>query len=357
MTAPSVSLSPTGRRKQKGGGAARVSRCTGAAFAVLTLTGVCAAAQAPAASFTSTPTSTSTASTSATALSQAAAPQADDAAALVKQARALTQEGKLDEALTQARQLLKTSPDNADAHTIVGVVLDLKGQYAEARKHLQKAIDLAATPDAKAQSQRIMAMSYAFDKNAKQAIAFAGPVFELRLANQDYTGAAEVANELARICLESGAVDDAQTWYTRGYETALKKTDLPADDKDLWNFRWAHAQARIAARRGNKAEAEKQVAAAKAILDKGTLKGQAAFFPYLTGYVAFHGGDMTKAIAELQKGNLKDPFILGLLAQAYEKTGDKAQAMDYYKKVLTFYAHNPTNAFVRPLAQSKVGAS
>lgn len=310
------------------------TRC-GAALAALLVSGVCVFAQAPA----------------------APSAQSSDPTDLVQQGRKLAQDGKQDEALVLYRQALKAAPDLAEAHAAAGVALDMQGQYAEARKHLQRAIDLAATPEAKQQAQRTMAMSYAFDKNAKQAIAFAKPVFDARLAKPDYPGAAEIANELARICLESGAMQEAHTWYLIGYQTALKKTDLTPAEQDLWNFRWAHAQARIAARNGDKTEADKQVALAKAVLDKGTNPEQASFFPYLTGYVAFYTGDAKTAIAELQKGNLKDPFILILLAQAYEKSGDKAQAQDYYKRVLTFHQHNPTNAFARPLAKAKVGAS
>ncbi len=80
------------------------------------------------------------------------------------------------------------------------------------------------------------------------------------------------------------------------------------------------------------------------------------FYPYLTGYVALYAGDYKTAIAELQKADQHDPFILSLLAQAFEKLGDNAQAMEYYRKVLASNAHNPTNAFARPLAKKKVAA-
>ena len=47
--------------------------------------------------------------------------------------------------------------------------------------------------------------------------------------------------------------------------------------------------------------------------------------------------------------------MLSLLAQTYEKSGDKAQAIEYYKKILTINLHSPTNAFARPLAEKKLG--
>ena len=131
--------------------------------------------------------------------------------------------------------------------------------------------------------------------------------------------------------------------------------ETPPAQKDLWSFRWEHAQARLAARRGNKAEAQKHVEAAKAFLDKGTNPQQAQFFPYLTGYVAFYGGDYKTALAELQKANQNDAFIEVLIAQTYEKLGDQAKAMEYYKKVLASNGHNPPAAYARPLAKKKVG--
>ncbi len=69
--------------------------------------------------------------------------------------------------------------------------------------------------------------------------------------------------------------------------------------------------------------------------------------------MAFYGEDYKTAIVELQKADQKDPFILSLLAQAYEKTGDKAKSVELYKQVLTINSHSPTNAFARPLAEQK----
>jgi tetratricopeptide (TPR) repeat protein len=132
--------------------------------------------------------------------------------------------------------------------------------------------------------------------------------------------------------------------------------DLTTADKNLWLFRWENAQARIAARNGKSDEAQLHIVAAKAALDKANNPDQARFFPYLTGYVAFYSGDYKTAIADLQKADQRDPLILALLAESYEKSGDTSQAAEYYHKVLTSNAHNPTNACARPLAKKKVAA-
>ena len=62
---------------------------------------------------------------------------------LVKQGQRLDGEGKQDEAFALYRQALEMSPNLYDAHLASGIALDLKGNYAEARQHLTKAVELA----------------------------------------------------------------------------------------------------------------------------------------------------------------------------------------------------------------------
>jgi tetratricopeptide (TPR) repeat protein len=275
------------------------------------------------------------------------------AADLVKQGEKLSSEGKQDEALALYKKALAESPKLYEAHLDSGIALDLKGNYAEAREHFTHAISLAP-PDSKQQALRAMAMSYAFEGNAYEAAKFEQQVFDQRLSKNDFTAAAETANELARIYLESGDPDHAFKWYKFGYDTALRKPDLTEADKNLWLFRWEHAQARIASRRGKADEAQQHVASAKAALDKANNPEQARFYPYLTGYVAFYTGDYKSAIADLQKADQRDPLILALLGEACEKSGDQAQATEYYRKALASNVHNPTNAFARPLVRKKL---
>jgi len=284
----------------------------------------------------------------ASLLAQSSTPQD-----LVKQGDKLSREGKQDQALELYHQAMQASPNLYEAHFGAGAALDLKGEYTQARREFAKAIDLAPPPS-KAQAFRAMAVSYAFQRDSGQAAKYEEQAFNLHLAAKDYTAAAETADELARIYLESGDVDNAELWYRRGHETAFVNKNMNPAEKDLWNFRWEHAQARIAARRGRPSEAEKHVAAAKAILDKGSNPNQQRFFPYLQGYVAFYANDYKGAIADLQKADQHDPFILALLAQACEKSGNPDQAMNYYRQILSINIHNPTNAFARPLAQQKL---
>lgn len=281
------------------------------------------------------------------------APAPGSAADLAQQGDKLSNQGKQDEAIALYRQAIEKSPDSYEAHLGMGEALDLKGEYAQAREHLEKAIDLAPS-DSKSQALRATAVSYAFESNGAKAEEYEVQVFDARIRKDDFIAAGETCTELARIYLESGNLDQAYKWYKTGYETALRKPDISEAEKNLWLFRWENAQARIAARQGKAGEAKQHIPAAKAALDKASNPDQARFYPYLTGYAAFYLKDYKTAIADLLKADQRDPLNLALLGEAYEKTGEAAKAKDYYRKVLQSNAHNPTNAFARPLAKKRL---
>jgi tetratricopeptide (TPR) repeat protein len=272
----------------------------------------------------------------------------------VKQAQQLMREGKPEAALAVYRQTLQTSPNSVPANVGTGSVLDLIGRGDEARKYFAKAIEAADAPEGKAAARRAMAMSYAFEGNCKKAIEYEQQVFDFYASRKNFFQQGEVADEAARVCLDSGDLDAAYMWYKTGHDTGLEEPDIKPARRDLWDFRWEHAQARIAARRGEQAEAQRHVAAAKAILDKGAIPEQAQFFPYLKGYVAFYARDYKTALEELKQANQNDPFIQCMIGQTYEKLGDKDRATENYRKALAAISHNPPAAYAVPLARKKL---
>ncbi len=283
----------------------------------------------------------------------------------IRQGQQLMREGKFDEALALYRKTLETSPNSVPANIAAGNVLDLMGQDEEARKYLAKAIEVAYTPELRAVSQRMMAISYAFDGNCGKSVEYEQQAFDYYGSVKNFFQQGEIADEAARVCIDSDdlhnryPVDDLDTayhWYQLGYQTGLKEPDIKPARVDLWEFRWEHAQARIAARRGNHAEAQKHVAAAKAILDKGTNPEQAPFLPYLQGYVAFYGGDYKTALDELLKANQNDPFIECMIGQTYEKLGDKGKAIEFYRKAAAAISHNPAAAYAVPFSKKKLAS-
>ena len=284
----------------------------------------------------------------------AQAPAQQQPPEFIKQGQQLMREGRAEEALALYRQTVQTSPDSVPANIAAGSVLDIMRKGEEARQYFTKAIELADTPEHKAGARRAMAMSYAFEANCAKTIEYEQQVFEFYGVAKNFFQQGEIADEAARVCLDSGDLDTASKWYQTGHETGLKEPEIKPARQDLWSFRWEHAQARIAARRGDQVQAQKHAAATKAILDKGTIPEQVQFFPYLKGYVAFFAGDYKAAIEELNQANQNDPFIQCMIGQSYEKLGEKQKALEYYRKASMAASHNPAAAYAVPFAKRKL---
>lgn len=271
----------------------------------------------------------------------------------VGQARALERKGQEDAAIAAYRNALNHDPKSFDAQYGIARALDLAGSYDEARQHFAKAIDLA--PDgSQEQALRMMGIAWTFVGNLDEATRYFRQVFDRRVAAGDPAGAAEEANELGRVYLELGHLDQAETWYRTGHDMAGRETGRPAAQIDLADMRWAHAQARIAARRGREKDARQQEAMVKRLLDKGGNEDQRIQYAYLRGYVEFYVGHYSAAVTELQKADQQDPFILFLLAEAHEKLSQPDRARAYYLKVLASTSHAVNSAFARPVARRKI---
>ncbi len=270
--------------------------------------------------------------------------------------QSLMRSGDFAGALTALEAELAKNPNSAAALNNAGVALDHLGRSAEARKYFEKLLSLAAEGEAQTRPLRQIAMSYAFENNCQGAVeaekkAFA--IFE-KLGNAYMQG--EMLNEAARVCIEAGDYKMARELYEGGTKAGLTEANISAERVALWNFRLAHARGRLAAREGKKEEAWRHVAEAKKLLESNAdmAKQQAAFFPYLEGYVALYTGDAKRAAEQLKIANQNDPFLQILLGMAHEKLGEKDAARALYQKAATTAGHNPPAAYARYFTRKKL---
>jgi tetratricopeptide (TPR) repeat protein len=248
-------------------------------------------------------------------------------------------------------------------------LLDTEGKTDEARVLFQRLIDSAPDPASKAAAQRAMAMSYAFDGDCTNATRYEEMVIAYWVTRERdepqnaFYQQGEMANEAARVCIDAGNLEEAERLYRRGAELGLKEPDPRTHPKSLWDFRLAHALARLAARRGSAEEAYLHIEDARRALDSDPEMAatQERFFPYLMGYVALYTGELqaaeqhfTGALAITQNQN--DPFMHALLGMTYEKMGDATKARAMYQKAYSLSeGHTSPAAFTRPFTRAKLG--
>ena len=244
--------------------------------------------------------------------------------------------------------------------------LDAEGNHTEARKIFQTLIDNAPDAAARAAATRRLAMSYGYDGNCakvieleEQVIAYWVTRREAEPQNAHYQEG-EMANEAARVCIDHGFLDEAERMYRRGSELGDREPEPRTHPKSLWDFRLAHALARIAARRGNAEDAKRYVAEARRALDSdpAMAKDQEQYFPYLVGYVALYTGDLKTAEAQFTKTTQameRDPFQIVLLGMTYEKMGDTAKANELFRKAYDMSTgSNPPNVYARTFTTRKL---
>ena len=270
--------------------------------------------------------------------------------AIAQEADKLLRGGELKAAVSRFRAAVAADPGLFDARLGLGRALDLTGDYRGARVQLEQAIQVASD-DQRNTALMAMAVSWAFESKADESARYLQRTFDALMQANDRASAAETANALGRIYLESGNLAKAEQWYRTGYETSKEISQQPAERLALWDMRWHNALGRIAARRGDRRAAMGHAVQARALLDKGGNEDQRPFYPYLMGYIAFCMRDYRMAIEQLLKGDQKDPFVLGLIGQSYEKLKQPSKAREYYARVLASTSHSINAAFSRPHAQ------
>ncbi|MBX3174680.1 MAG: tetratricopeptide repeat protein [Gemmatimonadaceae bacterium] len=245
--------------------------------------------------------------------------------------------------------------------------LDAEGNHTAARAIFQKLIDNAPDEAARAAANRRMAMSYGYDGNCakvieheERVIAYWRTQRAVEPQNAHYQEG-EMANEAARVCHDAGFFDEAERYYRRGSELGNMEPAPRTHPKSLWDYRLAHAMARIEARRGNKPAAERYIVDARRALDSDPemAEAQERYFPYLVGYVALYTGDLATAERELTKAVealRNDPFQVVLLGMTYEKMGNAAKAKELYERAFEMSnGSNPPNVYSRRFTREKLG--
>jgi tetratricopeptide (TPR) repeat protein len=265
--------------------------------------------------------------------------------------------GKLDDAKAAFDRALQIDDSTPRAHTFVGNVYLLKGDYGKAREKFKTALSKAPKDTAPFGPNYGLAYSYVYEGDIKSALK----TLEAYQADYDRTSAQQnfpavfIWNSIGRLYLENGQPEEALKAYEKGYAT-IPGSKLGENDKKTWLGRLHHGKGRALAKLGKHEEAWKEAEMIKTMIEENGKEGE-AFWPsyhYIAGYLKLEAGDYNKAIEHLKQTDLTDPFHKLLLARAYEKAGDQASAQKLYKEIVSFNGINLERALSYPEAKKKL---
>jgi tetratricopeptide (TPR) repeat protein len=265
--------------------------------------------------------------------------------------------GQLEEARANFERALSLDNSTPRVYNFLGNYHLLKGDYAKAREMYQGALRRKAKGTAPFGPSYGTAYTYVYEGNIPAALKVLTEFQEQYLQT---SGAAEfppvfIWNSIARLQLENGQPEEALKSYQKGYET-VPGSKLPPVEKMTWLGRLHHGRGRALAKLGKHEEAWKEAELIKKMIDEGGEAGKQYMpsYHYIAGYLKLEGGDHAKAIEHLKQADLTDPFHKLLLARAYDRAGDAANAQKLYKEIVESRQINLERAIAVPEARRKL---
>jgi len=266
--------------------------------------------------------------------------------------------GRVSEARAAFEQAIALDATTPRAHSLVGNLYVLEGEYAKARLAYTRALQRMPAGVAPGQIRYSVAFTWLYEGRPDKAVdSLESFLLEYRRAGEPF-GIPEVFiwNAMARIQLENGRPERAMKAYERGYES-VRASRLGDDDRKLWKGRLHHGKGRVLARLGRFDAAWEQARTLKQMIAEAGERGR-EFEPawhYLAGYIALLQGDAAAAIDHLERSQpAREPFRGLLLGRAYEQAGDKDKARKAYEAVVAFDVNNIERALSYPEAKKRL---
>jgi tetratricopeptide (TPR) repeat protein len=269
----------------------------------------------------------------------------------------LLNRGEAEEARANLERAVALDNSTPRVYNLLGNYYLLGGNYAKARQMYGQAVKRTVKGTAPFGPNFGMAFAHVYDGNIPEALKV---LTRFQDQYMQTSGAAEfppvfIWNAIARLHLENGQPAEALKFYERGYQT-VPGSKLPAEEKLIWQGRLHHGRGRALSKLGKHEEAWKEAELIKKMIDENPERGKQFLpsFHYIAGYLKLEGGDHAKAIEHLKQADQTDPFHKLLLARAYDRAGDTANAQKIYREIVESKQNSLERALSVPEAKKKL---
>jgi tetratricopeptide (TPR) repeat protein len=269
----------------------------------------------------------------------------------------LLNRGEMEEARANFERAVALDNNTPRVYNLLGNYHLLQGDYAKAREMYRQALKRTVKGTAPFGPNFGLTYTHVYEGNIPEALKV---LTHFQEQYSQTSGASEfppvfIWNAIARLHLENGQPAEAIKFYERGFQT-VPGSKLPAEEKMIWQGRLHHGRGRALAKLGKHEEAWKEAELIKKMIDENPERGK-QFMPsyhYIAGYLRLEGGDHAKALEHLKQADQSDLFHKLLLARAYDRTGDTANAQKIYREIVESKQNSLERALSVPEAKKRL---
>ncbi|MEP7227872.1 MAG: tetratricopeptide repeat protein [Gemmatimonadales bacterium] len=264
--------------------------------------------------------------------------------------------GRFDESIAQYRKALALDPHFIGSHAGIAGDLMYQGKHGQAIAEAQKLEGAARDDGERRFGMFTQTVIYADQGRTDQALRQMEKQYAFDSKGGDQAQVAGDAEVIGDILLDAGKPDQALKRYQQAVDLRMN-SGLSPEAKEDATLAQHYDLARVALAKNDlataKSEAAEYLKGAEA-KQNGRRTQQAH---ELAGTIALKEKNFDQAISELKQTNQQDPYVVYVLALAFQGKGDKTKAAELFKQSAESYTLPTLNyALIRAKARRQAAA-
>jgi tetratricopeptide (TPR) repeat protein len=266
-------------------------------------------------------------------------------------AELLMKSGRFDESVAQYRKALALDPHFTNSYYGIASNLMFQGKHDQAIAEAQKLANAAQTDGDRRLGMFTRTVVYLDQGKPALALKEVDKEYALDARRGDTAAMAGDAVTMGDILLNTGKPNESGRRYEQA-RSLLEKSGLSSEVKEDATLAHHYNLGRVALATNDLATAKSEAAE---YLKGAEAKQNSARIQQgheLAGTIALKEKNFDQAISELEQGNQQDPYVVYVLALAYQGKGDKGKATELFKQSAESYTL-PTVSYALIRAKAK----
>jgi tetratricopeptide (TPR) repeat protein len=262
--------------------------------------------------------------------------------------------GRFQDAIAQYDKALVVDGHFANSYAGISSALTYEGKHAEALVILDKAAGLARTDGEKRAALFSRTVVYADRGDFDLALKEMEKQFAVAKNTGDVAGMSGDMVFMGNILIEKGEGDAALTQFEKA-NAMVQASTLAKEVKENTALIYHYNAGRAALAKHDMQASRKHADRFRSGVEKKKNVNQTRLAHELDGRIALEEKKFDRASTELQKANLQNPYVLYLLATAYESGGNTEKAAETMRQAAHFNSLPALNyAFIRSKAEQQL---